>query len=256
LAVVVVDMEFGHPRLAALYDALNPSDGDLPAYLDVVAGLAAERVLDVGCGTGRLALLLAARGCDVVAVDPAAASLAVARSKPDADRVRWRDGDATCVTLTDRDVALMTGNTAQAIVEDEHWSRTLQAIHACLRPGGHLLFETRDPAARAWQHWTRAASHRVSDVPGKGSVERWVEVTAVDWPLVRFRWTWVFASDGVRLTSTSTLRFRDRSEVVSDLDASGFDVLEVLEAPDRPGEELVFLARRREPARHRAGTAT
>jgi hypothetical protein len=181
--------------------------------------------------------------------------LAVAREKPGADRARWMDGDATSVTVTDRDVALMTGNTAQAITEDEQWTMTLQAIHACLRSGGHLAFETRDPAARAWEHWTRAATSRVSDVPGEGSVESWVEVTAVDWPLVSFSWTWVFASDGARLTSTSTLRFRDRSEVESDLHACGFDVREVREAPDRPGQELVFLARRREPARQQAVSA-
>jgi ubiquinone/menaquinone biosynthesis C-methylase UbiE len=115
LAVVVVDEEFVHPRLAALYDVLDPVHGDLPAYLNLVAELRADRVVDVGCGTGRLALLLAARGHDVVAVDPAPASLEVARDKPGADRVRWIDGDATSVAVTDRDVAMMTGNTAQAI---------------------------------------------------------------------------------------------------------------------------------------------
>jgi SAM-dependent methyltransferase len=254
LAVVVVDAEFGHPRLAALYDALNPAGADLPAYVALVAELGADRVLDVGCGTGRLALLLAVRGLDVVAVDPAAASLAVARTKPGADRVRWIDGDATCVSITDRDVALLTGNTAQAITETDQWTATLQAIHACLRPGGRLALETRDPAARAWEHWTKAATHRVSDVPGEGSVESWVEVTAVEWPMVSFRWTWVFARDGARLTSSSTLRFRHRGEVERDLHASGFDVLEVRDAPDRPGQELVFLARRREPAREQAGS--
>ncbi len=132
---------------------------------------------------------------------------------------------------------------------------TLQAICACLRPGGLLAFETRDPAARAWEQWTRAATHRVSDVPGAGRVESWVEVTEVEWPLVSFRWTWVFARDGARLTSSSTLRFRERSEVESDLHDSGFDVIEVRGAPDRPGQELVFLARRRDRARQRAGLA-
>ncbi len=79
---MVVDEEFRHPRLAALYDALDPDRGDLQAYVDLVVELGADRVLDVGCGTGRLALMLAAGGYDVVGVDPAAASLAVARAKP------------------------------------------------------------------------------------------------------------------------------------------------------------------------------
>ena len=63
-------------------------------------------------------------------------------------------------------------------------------------------------------------------------------------PLVSFRWTWVFAQDGATLTSDSTLRFRERDEVEADLHAAGYDTVEVRDAPDRPGLELVFLARR------------
>jgi 2-polyprenyl-3-methyl-5-hydroxy-6-metoxy-1,4-benzoquinol methylase len=49
--------------------------------------LGAERVIDIGCGTGCLAILLAESGRTVVAVDPAEASLEVARSKDTAGRV-------------------------------------------------------------------------------------------------------------------------------------------------------------------------
>ena len=52
-------------------------------------------VLDFGCGTGTFACLLIDRGVGVVGVDPAAASIEVARRKPGADRVRWYVGDAT-----------------------------------------------------------------------------------------------------------------------------------------------------------------
>lgn len=63
-------------------------------------------------------------------------------------------------------------------------------------------------------------------------------------PLVTFRWTYVFAADGQVLTSDSTLRFRERQEVEADLAAEGFEVVEVRDAPDRPGKEFVFVARR------------
>ena len=246
------DEEFRHPRLAALYDVLDPDRSDLDAYVAIATELGARRVLDVGCGTGTLALLLAERGCDVVAVDPAAASLAVARAKPGAGAVRWVEGDATGLTGADRglamdldmDLATLTGNAAQSIAEPREWAATLHGIRSALRPGGHLVLETRDPAARAWEGWTREATLRTTDAPGVGAVTSWVEVTGVEGPLVGLRWTWVFAADGAVLTSDSALRFRGRDEVAADLRAAGYEVTDVRGAADRPGRELVFLARR------------
>jgi hypothetical protein len=77
-------------------------------------------------------------------------------------------------------------------------------------------------------------------------VESWVELIEVAEPLVTFRWTWRFGSDGEVLTSTSTLRFRERDEVAAALAGHGFVVEEVRDAPDRPGAELVFFAARPE----------
>lgn len=239
-----MDEEFRHPRLAAIYDALDPDRSDLDVYVAIIDELGAERVLDVGCGTGTFALLLAQRGYDVVAVDPAVVSIAVARSKPGAGRVCWVEGDATAASVTDRDVTTMTANVVQHIVDPQHWQATLRAVCAALRPGGYLVFETRDPAARGWERWTREATYRLTSVPGEGNVESWVEVTDFSWPLVSLGWTFVFASDGATLTSASTLRFRERDEVEASLLNNGFEILQVRDAPDRPGREFVFVARR------------
>ncbi len=238
----MVDALFGHPRLAAIYDVLDSDRGDLDAYLGIAREFDARRVLDIGCGTGVFALLLAERGIEVVGVDPAQASLDVARAKPGADRVRFIHGDATAVPPLRADLATMTGNVAQAIADPDTWRATLRASHAALRQGGHLVLETRDPARRVWEEWNRDATHRVTDVPGVGAVENWVEVTAVHGPSVTFRWTFVFATDGARLTSDSTLRFRSREEVEADLLGAGFTVDDVRDAPDRPGREFVFVA--------------
>ncbi len=59
-----------------------------------------------------------------------------------------------------------------------------------------------------------------------------------------FRRTYIFATDGQVLTSDSTLRFREREEAETDLIAHGYVVEDVRDAPDRPGKEFVFCARR------------
>lgn len=77
-----------------------------PAAEVVVAGAApqpGERVLDVGCGTGNAALLAAARGADVTAVDPAPRLLGVAATEAAARglRMRVQPGEAAHVPVPD-----------------------------------------------------------------------------------------------------------------------------------------------------------
>ena len=231
----VVDAHFAERRLAEVYDPLDPDRSDLDAYAAMV---------DIGCGTGTLACLLARRGLTVTAVDPALASLEVARTKPGADRVRWVHGYATDLPPLQVDLATMTGNVAQVFVTDREWASTLRATHAALRPGGRLIFETRDPAATAWLEWNRERSYKRTVVAGVGAVQAWVELLDVNGQLVSFRSTFVFEADGAVLTSDSTLRFRHHDEMIASLAAAGHLVDEVRQAPDRSGRELVFIARR------------
>jgi SAM-dependent methyltransferase len=238
----VPDAIFDHPRLARIYDALDADRSDLDAYVAMVDELAARSVLDVGCGTGTFACLLAERGIEVVGVDPAAASLGVARAKPHADRVRWLHGDATTLPPLQVDLVTMTGNVAQVFVTDDDWAEALRGMCSALRPGGHLVFETRDPSRKAWLEWTRDQTDTTIDVDGVGPVRSWGDVTEAAGQRVSFRSTHVFASDGAVLTSDSTLRFRSRREVETTLHDAGFIVDDVRDAPDRPGRELVFVA--------------
>lgn len=239
------DAVFGDPRLAAIYDALDPDRSDLDAYVDTIDEFGARSVLDLGCGTGVFALMLAERGLEVFGVEPARASLDVARAKPGAGRVTWIDGDASAIPASVTvDAVIMTANVAQVFLTDADWITTLGAVHEVLRPGGRLIFESRDPARRAWEEWTEAMTRATTDIPGVGRVTDWVQVTNVDGELVTFESPNIFEADGTMITSRSTLRFRSRSAIEDSLHVSGFAVDEVRDAPDRPGRELVFVARR------------
>ena len=240
----MADAHFEVPRLAELYDPLDPDRRDLDAYAAMAGEFGARTVLDIGCGTGTLACLLAGRGLEVTAADPAAASLEVARRKPGAGRVRWVHAEATALPRVQADLATMTGNVAQVFVTDEEWAAVLGAVHEALRPGGRLVFESRDPAQQAWLGWNRGQTHRRAVIPDAGQVQAWEDLTNVEGSLVSFRTTFVFGSDGAVLTSDSTLRFRGRGELADSLTAAGLVVDEVRDAPDRPGLEFVFIARK------------
>ena len=238
------DAIFDQPRLAQIYDYVDDDRSDLTAYQSMVKEFDARTVLDIGCGTGTFACLLAGRGIAVTAIDPAVASLDVARHKPHAESVRWLRGDATTMPPLAVDMVTMTGNVAQVFVTDKEWGATLQGAHSALRPGGRLVFETRNPERKAWENWTTAEPRRV-EVPEVGIVEVWEEVTDVSLPLISFRITFRFRADGAVITSGSTLRFRTRDEIKDSLAAADFNVEEIRDAPDRPGLEFVFIARAR-----------
>lgn len=237
------DPGFAVPRLARVYDPLDPDRSDLDVYADIVDELGARTVLDIGCGTGTFACLLAERGKEVTGVDPAAASLDIARVKPFADRVRWLHGDATMLPPMQVDLATMTANVAQVFVTDQGWAETLHGARDALAAGGWLVFETRDPKRRAWLDWHDPEPTRV-EIAGIGGVFTSMELLEVADDLVTFNARITFEADGATFDSVSRLRFRSRDEIETSLSTAGFVVPELRDAPDRPGRELVFLARR------------
>ncbi len=173
--------EFNDPRLVVVYDAAYGWARDDDFFLSVAGETPAVRVLDLGCGTGRLALGLSAGGHTVTGVDPAAASLAAARAKPGAERVTWIEGTSQVLPDAAFDAAVMTSHVAQFMVTDDEWRRTLADLGRALVPGGRLAFDSRDPRARKWEDWNPAASLRQITLTGGGIVKVWTEVTA--WPM-------------------------------------------------------------------------
>lgn len=239
----VPDPIFDEPRMAQIYDDLDPDRSDLDVYAAIVTEFEARSVLDVGCGTGTFACMLSAKGLDVIGVDPAGASLDVARAKPEAADVLWVHGDATALPRLQVDIATMTANVAQVFLDDEEWHATLRAVRKALIPGGLLVFEVRDPNDQAWLRWSPEQSGKRYSIEGVGDVTATVNVTDVSLPFVSFRWTTDFAATQDSVISDSTLRFRSQAEIESSLKSCGYVLVEVRDAPDRPGAELVFVAK-------------
>ncbi len=250
--VAVQDALFAEPRLAGIYDLWEGDRIDLPNYLAIVAELGARSVLDVGCGTGNWACLLAERGFQVVGLDPATASLDVAKRKLGAQQVHWVHGEVSSLPDLAVDLATMTGNVSNVFLTEQQWSATLRGIYRALRPGGHLVFESVDPAGQPWSNWNRETTYVRRESAAAGVFESWMEVTRVEGDLVSTRRTFVFAADGATLTSEGTRRYPPRAAIEDSLLSAGFEVTDVRGAPERPGLELVFIARKPATTRNRS----
>lgn len=210
---------YADPRLAALYDALNPPDASTAFYLGL-PGPPPARILDMGCGTGQLACEFAGQGHHVTGADPAAAMLALARARPGGDRVRWIQASAAGLATSGRyDLIIMTGHVFQQLLEDGDVRTALRALAGHLAPDGRLAFETRNPAVAEWQDWNpRETSQRVQ---GAGLVaDVHYDISAVSGDLVTYETWYTFAGSGP-VVVPDTLRFMDRGQVAAFLAEAG-----------------------------------
>ncbi len=223
---MVVDRQFSEPRLAELYDRWDPWErrGDFGFYLPLV--MAAEAVLDVGCGTGEL--LRRAREAGhagrLRGLDPADAMLDQARTRSD---IEWTLGDLGSVAGDPEfDLVVTTGHAFQVFVEDDEIRASLATIRSALTEDGHFAFETRNPLVRAWESWT--PDHAVEVVGAAGAVVRMAhEVeTPVDGDLVSFTTTFTSPGWDQPQVSRSTLRFLDADSLASFLSDAGLAIEE------------------------------
>ncbi len=225
------DAEFNDARIVEIYDLQCPWGPDDDYFRRAATDGPGSRVLDLGCGTGRLTIALGQDGLEVTGIDPAAASLDAARAKPGADRVTWVEGTSNAAPSAAFDTIVMTSHVAQFFVGDAAWTELLTDLRRILVPGGRLVFDTRDPEARAWDRWNPAeTSHEITIASGE-TVAVWTEVPLVDESdpdhiVVSFRHHYEFA-DG-ELVSDSTLEFRTEAAIRQSLMAAGFDIHQML----------------------------
>ncbi|AJT40764.1 class I SAM-dependent methyltransferase [Psychromicrobium lacuslunae] len=233
-------------QLAELYDAQNLWAADDDFFLEFVNQQSASRVLDLGCGTGRLTLALAAAGHQVYGVDPDSGALAAARRKPGAEQVTWIEGTSAQIPELAFDSAVMTAHVAQHITDQAGWQQTLRDLHRALRPGGRLAFDSRNPEARAWETWNPEQTRETQQLSDGYLLESWLESEPVADGLVNLT-EYRILPDGSTETQSSALVFRSAERLTADLEAAGFSVEQIYggwqREPVAGNRELIVLAR-------------
>ncbi len=203
----MIERQFTEDRLAALYDVFHPPRlrADFAFYLPLI--MAATSVLDVGCGTGALLRWAREEGHKghLCGLDPAEGMINQARRRSD---IEWVLGDLSSVHW-DRefDLVVMTGHAFQQLIADEEIRTALVAIRAALRDTGHFIFETRNPLARAWEHWPAEYGGEVIDGTGATVRREHPVETPVEGDVVRFTTTFTSPNWERPYLSPASLRF-------------------------------------------------
>jgi SAM-dependent methyltransferase len=200
--------------------SITPGADDHDYYRGLADQIDAVKIVDLGCGTGLLTRALAKPGRTVVGVDPSPTMLGYARQQPGGDAVTWIEGDASAIApAEDADLATSTGNAMMHLSPTEYPSVS-RAVAAGLRPNGTISFESRNPAEREWENWTREATYSERDTH-VGHLREWLDVTEVASGRVVFDAHNVF-EDGRDAIYTSILYFRAADDIREDLAAAGF----------------------------------
>lgn len=135
-------------QVPADYEALLGANGGDEGFYGALAAAAGGPVLDLGCGSGRLSLALAAAGCAVTGVDASAPMLARARAAA-ASRgldVEWLEARWQDLALPRRfALALLPYNGLQHLLRDEDLVALSRALHACLLPGAAWALDLHVP---------------------------------------------------------------------------------------------------------------
>ncbi|GAB3758182.1 class I SAM-dependent methyltransferase [Microlunatus parietis] len=213
-------MTYDDWRLAAIYDADNPGGQDHVYFRELADRSEADRIIDLGCGTGSLTVTLARPGRSVVGIDPAAAMLAYAADRPGGDRVEWRLGTAERIDTESADLMIMSANVAMHIVGSD-WDRALDDIARGLVPGGRLVFESRNPDAEAWRTWNGPLAVRQTPI---GRLRESTTTTPPDAAgVVTMYCHNDFLDAGGVLDVEQRLQFRSMQQIVADLERAGLE---------------------------------
>jgi len=261
---------YGRPGLhVEAYDALHATvpGGDDVAFVATAAREAPGGILELGCGTGRLAIPLATAGFEVVGLDLSTAMLDVARAKArsldDAARARvvFLEGDMTDYELGRRfGVVCAVFRVFMALLDVDAQLAALAAARRHLAPGGLLIIDLFDPRVDLLVPGTQPVSRPVTaSLPNGSIVEAGPYERTSDMVRQGFVERWRFVErgrDGTHLRVEEeelSMRWTYRYEMRHLLTLAGFDDLreygDYADGPPAYGAEQIWVARRAEAVR-------
>jgi ubiquinone/menaquinone biosynthesis C-methylase UbiE len=151
-------------RIAELYDvSMKDWIGEVQFYRDLVSEIngTEKSVLEIACGTGRIALQLAKMGIDVVGIDISPEFLEIARRKnASTPKVEFINADMRSFQLNRRfPLVIIPGHSFQALITVDGQLRTLRMIADHLTPNGKLVIHVNHDAVV----WLAEKSHDGDD---------------------------------------------------------------------------------------------
>src|SRR6266545_4931145 len=211
-------------RVAARYDE-SGADMFQPAVVDPAVGFLADlaghgAALELGIGTGRIALPLAQRGIGVHGIDLSAAMVARLRAKPGAEQIGVTIGDFAKTTVEGRfSVAYLVFNTIMNLTTQDGQIACFQNVAAHLEPGGCFVIEVTVPAlqrlppgetVRAFNLSATALGFDEYDVESQGLISHHYKVVDGDLEVYSppFRYVWPSELDLMARLAGMTLRER------------------------------------------------
>ena len=151
-------------EIADVYDTWYPG-GDPESMVDRLVALGGEgSALELGIGTGRIAIPLAAKGVAIHGIDASAAMVEKLRSKPGAADIDVTLGDFAAFELQERfSLAYVVFNTFFALLTQDDQVRCFGSVADHLAPAGRFLLECFVPDLGRFDRGQRVSVTEIED---------------------------------------------------------------------------------------------
>ena len=216
--------------IAFVYDQLNHWGIDDDFFMELLKSTQSKMVADLGCGTGRITVEMAKAGYRVTAIDPNAEALEYAKQKAYAQDVSWIVGDSADLEPVAYDAVIMTANVAQVFITDESWQTVIHDAYCALKPGGHFIFDTRNPNAKAWEEWQKDDSiDQLQDLNTGDTLTLWDEYEGLNGSVFTFYEKVKNERTNLVIEEKVQLNFRSYEEISESLQQVGFTSVQAYE---------------------------